>query len=203
MPLDQRAVEWIRSERNERTRRWMVIGPFPNWGGAGHDAVYPPEQDVQLDATYPGWYTAIRWKAWYSRAENGHLVDLQEAFTPVYEYYPRFDNGTGYAYAEFTSERRQEALVALELQDATKVWVNGRLAYAGVVPTNSAYTAYFFGQKNYSLNFSITNLNLIVASYLGPWCANGEYTTTFIIIIAFAIIGMAITFAIRRPAAEI
>ena len=77
------------------------------------------------------------------------------------------------------------------------------LAYAGVVPTNSAYTAYFFGQKNYSLNFSITNLNLIVASYLGPWCANGEYTTTFIIIIAFAIIGMAITFAIRRPAAEI
>jgi OFA family oxalate/formate antiporter-like MFS transporter len=74
------------------------------------------------------------------------------------------------------------------------------LAYAGVVPTNSAYTAFFFGQKNYSLNFSITNLNLIFASYLGPWCANGSYTMTFMIIIVFAIIGMAITFAIRRPA---
>ena len=76
------------------------------------------------------------------------------------------------------------------------------LAYAGVVPTNSAYTSYFFGQQNYSLNFSIVNLNLIFASYLGPWCANGDYTTTFMIIIAFAIVGMGITFMIRRPAPE-
>jgi OFA family oxalate/formate antiporter-like MFS transporter len=73
------------------------------------------------------------------------------------------------------------------------------LAYAGVVPTNSAYIAYFFGQKNYSLNFSLINLNLIFASYLGPWCANGDYMTTFMIIIVFAIIGTGIVFAIRRP----
>jgi hypothetical protein len=132
MPLDQKAVEWLRRERTENVRRWMVIGPFPNWADKGHDTVFPPEEEVRFDATYPGWYTAVSWKAWFSRAEDGHLVDLQEAFTPVYEYYPRFDNGVGYAYAEFTSDRRQFAVARMQLHDATKAWLNGKVIHESV-----------------------------------------------------------------------
>lgn len=128
-PLDQKAVEWLRRERNDRIRRWMVIGPFANWGDKGHSTAYPPEQNVQFEATYPGWYTPVHWKAWYSRAEDAHVVDLQQAFTPVYEYYPRFDYGTGYAYAEITSDKRVDAIANLGIQDATKVWLNGKLVY--------------------------------------------------------------------------
>lgn len=73
------------------------------------------------------------------------------------------------------------------------------LAYGGVTPTNSAYTAYFFGSRNYPLNFSITNLNLIFASYLGPMCGNGSYMMTFTAILIFAALGFAITIFIRRP----
>jgi len=127
MPLDQKAVEWLRRERAEQVRRWMVVGPFPNWGGEGHEQVFPPEHERRFEATYPGWYTAVGWKPWYSRADNGHLVDLQDAFTPVYEYYPRFDNGVGYAYAEFTSDRRAEAAIRVGLRNATKVWLNDAL----------------------------------------------------------------------------
>jgi len=72
------------------------------------------------------------------------------------------------------------------------------LSYGGVTPTNSAYTAYFFGRENYSLNFSITNLNLIVASYLGPLCGGGNYFRTFIFIGVFAVIGIVITSLIRE-----
>lgn len=72
------------------------------------------------------------------------------------------------------------------------------LAYGGVTPTNSAYTAYFFGQKHYGLNFSIINLNLIAASYLGPVCASGQPFTAFIIIAVLAVLGMVITVAIRK-----
>lgn len=72
------------------------------------------------------------------------------------------------------------------------------LAYGGVTPTNSAFTAHFFGRKNYALNFSIVNLNLIVASYLGPMCGNGTYTNTFICIIVFAIIGAVLTLLVKR-----
>ncbi len=129
VPLDQKTVEWLRRERNENLRRWMVIGPFPNWGDKGHDTAYPPESEISFEATYPGWYNAVGWKTWHSRADDGHLVDLQEAFTPVFEYYPRFDNGTGYAYAEFTSERRQWAIVNLGVYNAMKVWLNDKLVH--------------------------------------------------------------------------
>lgn len=74
------------------------------------------------------------------------------------------------------------------------------LGYGGVTPTNSAFTALFFGRKNYSLNFSITNLNLIIASYLGPLCGSGSYMRTFKIIILFSVIAAVITMGIRRPA---
>ncbi len=128
-PLDQKAVEWLRRERNETVRKWMVVGAFPNWGGKGHETAYPPETEINLEATYPGWYAAVSWTPWYSRSEQEHIVDLQEAFTPVYEYYPRFDNGTGYAYAEFGSEKRHFASMRVGMQDAMKVWLNGRLVH--------------------------------------------------------------------------
>lgn len=129
VPLDQKLVEWLRRERTENVRKWMVIGPFPNWGDKGHETAYPPETGIAFDATYPGWYNAAEWKSWHSKSDDGHLLDFQEAFTPVFEYYPRFDNGTGYAYAEFTSEKRQPAMIRLGLHNATKVWLNDKLLH--------------------------------------------------------------------------
>lgn len=72
------------------------------------------------------------------------------------------------------------------------------LAYGGVTPTNSAYASYFFGAKNYAFNFSLVNLNLIIASYLGPACGSLSYEGTFLAILAFGIIGIAITFGIKE-----
>ena len=129
VPLDQKAVEWLRRERNDHTRRWAVIGPFANWGGKGHDTEYPPEKELNFDATYPGWYAAVNWKQWHARTEQDLVIDLQDAFAPIFEYYPRFDNGVGYAYAEISSERRQLAIAKIGYQNATKVWFNGTLIH--------------------------------------------------------------------------
>ena len=49
------------------------------------------------------------------------------------------------------------------------------------------------------MNFSIVNMNLIAASYLGPVCGGGSYGGTFLAIAAFAIVGAVITVLIRRP----
>lgn len=126
---DLSPVEWLRNERNN-TRRWMVLGEFPNWDRcSGLDKTYPPEHEIELDATYPGWYKAIRWRRWHSRVQNRHVVDLQSAFSPIFEYYPKFDRAVGYAYAEFTAERRQEVTVHIGVQDAMKVWMNGQLVF--------------------------------------------------------------------------
>ncbi|MCC6486284.1 MAG: hypothetical protein IT364_02180 [Candidatus Hydrogenedentes bacterium] len=129
LPAPQSAIDWLRRERADRVRQWMVLGMFPNWGDKGHDTAYPPEQTIALDAAYPGWYKAITWHRWFSRADDSHVINLQDAFTPIYEYYPRFDNGTGYAYAEFTSVARHPVTVLLKTQDATKVWLNGALIH--------------------------------------------------------------------------
>lgn len=71
------------------------------------------------------------------------------------------------------------------------------LSYGGVTPTNSAFTAYFFGRKHYALNFSVTNLNLIVASYLGPLCGGDSYLRAFICILVFAALGLVLALGIR------
>ena len=127
--LHQPAVEWMRRECVQGVRRWMVAGEFPNWGNQGHDTAYPPEREIDFSATYSGWYQAVTWKPWYSRAADGHVIDLQEAFAPIFEYYPRFDHGTAYAYAEFTSDKRGPATAVVGVQDAMKVWLNGALIF--------------------------------------------------------------------------
>ena len=129
LAIHRPSVEWLRGERENEARRWMVIGEFPNWRGAGHEAVYPPEEAQDFTGTYPGWYKAITWKPWYSLAASGHQVDLQMALAPVYQAYPRQDYGTAYAYAEFTSDTRRAAMLCLGLYNATKVWLNGNLVH--------------------------------------------------------------------------
>lgn len=74
------------------------------------------------------------------------------------------------------------------------------LAYGGVPPTNSAFVAHFFGRKHYALNFSIINMNLIAASYLGPLCGGGSYMGTFLAILIFAAAGALLTLLVRKPA---
>lgn len=65
----------------------------------------------------------------------------------------------------------------------------------GLCPTTSAvYPKLFFGEKNYALNFSITNLTLIPTSFVATLAgailtSTGSYMPVFILLLAFAIIG--------------
>jgi OFA family oxalate/formate antiporter-like MFS transporter len=72
-------------------------------------------------------------------------------------------------------------------------------SYGFIPPTNSAYIAYFFGRQNYGVNFSLINMNLIAASYLGPLCGGGDYMRSFYFIIGFAVIGFVLTMMIKKP----
>jgi len=128
-PGDLKAGEWLRRERTDNVRHWKILGMFPNWGNQGHAHAFPPEKEINLDGVYPGWYKAISWKSWFARLQDDYLVDLQAALSPVYEYYPRFDWGTAYAYAEFTTERRQNIHIRLGVQDSAKLWLNGNLIH--------------------------------------------------------------------------
>ena len=78
------------------------------------------------------------------------------------------------------------------------------LGYGGGPTMGAAVTKRFYGKENYPVNFSIMNLNLLVASFAstaagGIFDATGSYTTIFVLLfglIAAALVGML---AIRRP----
>ena len=74
------------------------------------------------------------------------------------------------------------------------------IGYGSMPALNSAYTAHFFGRENYALNFSIMNMNLIAASYLGPLCGGGSYVRIFAVIAVFAVIGAVLVLLMRKPA---
>ncbi|MFP4501617.1 MAG: sugar-binding domain-containing protein [Candidatus Hydrogenedentota bacterium] len=126
---DVRVAEWLRTERGARVRRWMVIGEFPNWNGTGHETAYAPESRIEFKTAYAGWYKAITWQPWYTKKDADHVLDFQDAFSPIFTYYARFDYATGYAYAEFTADRRMDATLRIGVQNDTKLWVNGRLVH--------------------------------------------------------------------------
>ena len=125
LPPNQKAVEWLRAEHTQQVRRWMVIGEFPNWNNcSGFDTVYPPENTIDFNAVYPGWYKSAQWRRWYSCSRSAHVLDLQTALAPVFQEYPKYDRSVAYAYAEISAEKRMEIEMCVGYQDATRVWMN-------------------------------------------------------------------------------
>ena len=80
----------------------------------------------------------------------------------------------------------------------------GGFAYGGVTPTNSAIISDFFGRKNFSLNFSFINTNLIIASFASTiagklYDASQSYMSTIFMMLGVTIAGFMVFLALRRP----
>lgn len=83
-------------------------------------------------------------------------------------------------------------------------FVVGGFAYGGVTPTNSALISDFFGRTNYSMNFSLINTNLIIASFASTIAGKlfdntGSYLATIFMLIGCVIVGFVVFFGVRRP----
>ena len=77
-------------------------------------------------------------------------------------------------------------------------------SYGGVTSVNSAFINLFYGATNYPVNFSIVNLNLIIASF-GSTIAGmlydytGSYISTTFLMIGGIICSFICTICIKRP----
>jgi tetratricopeptide (TPR) repeat protein/transglutaminase-like putative cysteine protease len=101
-------------------RDWQVVGPFDDDGKRGHDAVYPPEQEVDLAARYPGKVREVGWRALPPEASAWGLVDVGASLRPAREV-------TAYALTAVESPRDQRVQLWAGASGAVKVWVNGAL----------------------------------------------------------------------------
>ena len=75
----------------------------------------------------------------------------------------------------------------------------------GTSPTmSSAFTSAFYGQKHFAANLSITNFNLMAASFIATACSSlltssGGYTAPFVLLLSLSGITLLLNFSIKRP----
>jgi hypothetical protein len=101
--------------------KWQVIGPFDNTERKGFETVFPPEKEIQLQATYPGKDKKVKWQPFESKDEYGKL-DFNKPLGMQKEV-------TGYAMTTFDSPAEREAELRLGCKNAWKVWLNGELLF--------------------------------------------------------------------------
>jgi OFA family oxalate/formate antiporter-like MFS transporter len=78
------------------------------------------------------------------------------------------------------------------------------LAYGGVPTTNSAFVGSFYGRKNYSINFSVLNMNLFFASFGSTiagylYDSSGSYFSTLFFLLGAIVVGIIIAALIKNP----
>jgi OFA family oxalate/formate antiporter-like MFS transporter len=68
----------------------------------------------------------------------------------------------------------------------------------------SAFTSSFYGTKYFSVNYSITNFNLIAAAFIAAGSnsllvSTGSYTAPFVMLLILAVAALGLNFSVRRP----
>jgi serine/threonine protein kinase len=112
--------------------KWHIIGPFDSdHNDKGFDTVYPPEQEIKLDKSYPGKSgKTIRWKE-FPAFQLGAIVNLR--------LFDENDFACVYLFHTFDVAEAIELPVGLGSDDTLTVWLNGEQLLAkklhrGVVP---------------------------------------------------------------------
>jgi hypothetical protein len=104
---------------------WYVLGLWTNPGGDAMNTHFPPEDRIDLDATYSVRGGEAVW--WWHQSESAYgVVDLREHFRPE-------DTEYTVAYAYTTIKMREDAEVFMDIRcdDDIVVWVNNQLAFGG------------------------------------------------------------------------
>jgi hypothetical protein len=103
--------------------RWHVLAPLEGNDRAGFRTVYPPEEKVDLAATYPGRAgKMIGWRVLTTKHQYG-VLDLNQAIEKV-------KGVVAFAYAVIESPGERAVQIRVGTPNSLKVYFNGKLAYA-------------------------------------------------------------------------
>ena len=102
--------------------QWMLLGPFANADPfQGHDTAYPPETEIDLNASCDGLQGSVRWFE-YAPDGNSASVDFTKIFQPT-------EHVCAYALGYVVSPREQNVQFRIGTNDSGKLWLGGKLVY--------------------------------------------------------------------------
>ncbi len=78
------------------------------------------------------------------------------------------------------------------------------ISYGSCPTVTSAFTSAFYGQKYFSVNYSLINFNLIFASFIAGlsntlMINTGSFTASFIMLLVLSLLAMGLNITIKRP----
>ena len=96
---------------------WYVIGPFAGHGDESMTYGYPPEDDVDLDAVYPG--------------PEGRTLAWQFTSRGFYPFIPpdRRDDAVYYAYTELRVDEDRDVWLSVAADDDSMMWLDDRVVW--------------------------------------------------------------------------
>ena len=96
---------------------WYVIGPFEGKSDESMEHGYPPEDDVDLDAVYPG--------------PEGRTLTWQFTSRGFYPFIPpdRRDDAVYYAYTELRVDEDRDVWLSIAADDDSMMWLDDRLVW--------------------------------------------------------------------------
>ncbi len=93
-----------------------MIGPFDNSDGSGLDKVYPPEEGINLDATYEGKGEKARWRG----------VNLRDGLRVSLARFKSSDDSVCYLYRKVDSPKAMQVHVSIGSENQVVGWLNGK-----------------------------------------------------------------------------
>ncbi len=99
---------------------WLLCGPFDNLGMDGHDRIYPPEQEIDLNESYEGkGGEVVSWRR--------NRTPTEQAYIDLREEYDQNEWVCAYALGWVTvqGDVPKEVVLRLGSNDTSKVFLNG------------------------------------------------------------------------------
>jgi len=114
--------------------RWWIVGPFPATLDEGLDKVFPPEEQIDLKATYDGIEgKRIGWRK-TERRIAGAAELTEEFFVKLHDFFGGYhQNVVCYALTYLRAPEDMDATLALGSDDGVVVWLNGEEVHRNTV----------------------------------------------------------------------
>ena len=109
--------------------RWQAIGPFNNLNKVGFAAVYAPEKEINLKATYKGQLGEVRWQPLELTWKDSTTKEDFYGIIDIGKQIKNYKGSVMYAVTEYHSPKRQDVQVRIGTPNSWKIWVNGKLLF--------------------------------------------------------------------------